>query len=67
MGGYFRGLQVVLEAKMILWAYLFVVYHIRENVCGGNFCSFHSFSLNCKSFPASHGLVNQQYKSTTML
>ena len=25
VGGYFRALKVVLEAKMIFWAYLFVV------------------------------------------
>ena len=25
MGGYFQGLKVVLEAKMILWAYILVV------------------------------------------
>ena len=42
-------------------------YHIWQYVCRGKFCGFHSFSLNCKSFPLNHGLVNQQYKSTKML
>ena len=32
---------------------------------GKTFTVFVGFnSLNCKSFPASHGLVDQQYKST---
>ena len=32
-----------------------------------NFCSFHDFSLNHGSFPANLGLVDQQYKYTSMV
>ena len=41
-----------------------IIYHIRENVHGAN---FHGFSLDCKYFPANHGFVDQQYKSTETL
>ena len=27
MGGYFQSLKVVLEVKMILWAYISMIYH----------------------------------------
>ena len=32
-----------------------------------NFCGFHGFSLNCDSFPINYGLVDRQYKPTSML
>ena len=34
---------------------------------GENIRGFHDFSLNCESFPANYGFVDQQYKSTEML
>lgn len=43
------------------------IYRILENIHGGNFCGFHGFSNNRKSFPVNHGLIDQQVKSTTML
>ena len=32
-----------------------------------NFRGFHGFSLNCECFPTNYGLVDCQFKSTSML
>ena len=34
---------------------------------GENFRGFHSSTLNWESFPVTYGLVNKQYKFTSML
>ena len=39
-----------------------VVNTIYGKISGGHFLGFHYFLLNRKSFPATHGLVDQQYK-----
>ena len=38
-----------------------------QNIRGENFCAFNSFSFSGECFPMNYGLVDWQYKSTSML
>ena len=48
--------------SILSWPYL-----IQQNIHRENFCGFHGFSLNCESFCTNYGLVDWQFKSTSMI
>ena len=45
-----------------LWLVHLVTIQYTTKILWKKLCGFHSFLLNCESFPMNHGPVNQQYQ-----
>ena len=58
-------IYVELKVPLVFTMYTYMCISVYSNTFGGT--TFHSFSRNCNSFPMNYGLVNRQYKSTSML